>query len=683
MRFSAFLVVVVLIPEVYAQGVSRPATPLAQGQAYADSLAPTSLHVYTLGLAAGRFVYGEADQLGVDVVVSVVAPDGQRLATFDGTGRGAEPFQFTTEAAGEYQIEIQPIEGDAGRYELEVGRVEPVASDPEGRVDQLLAAFDSDRTPGGVVAVVESGEIVFARGYGMADLEQGVPITPQTPFHVASVSKQFTAFALAVLAEEGRLSLSDDVRTYLPELADLGDPITLRHLLTHTSGLRDQWGLWILAGGRLDDTIRQSDLARLIERQRALNYAPGTEFQYNNTGYLLAATVVERVTGEPFSEWMRRRVFEPLGMESTLVVDDLGRLIRGRAHSYQVGGDGFERAVLNFATYGPTGLSTTAGDLAKWLRNFHTAEVGGRGVMDRMLEPTDVATGDAFEYGLGLAFYDHRGLRRINHSGVDAGYRASLNYYPEIDAGVIVLANVASFSFFDTATEVAETFFASAMDDADAAGVAGSRPSPPTVPVVPAVLDSYVGAYVVGSGPAVRLYNHPYEGPYAVGGGPAVRFTRVEDHLVVETTGHPTLELVALSDTLFQVDTPSADIRVSFRAGPNGHVGQGSFHQNGRATPIRRVDSWQPTAEALDAFAGEYYSPELGTAYTVLVDDGQLVLRHRRHDDTTLTPQEAENSFRGEGQFASVQFDRDSRGVVTDMWVSNGRIRLLRFEKLE
>ncbi|HUG38893.1 MAG TPA: serine hydrolase [Longimicrobiales bacterium] len=395
-------------------------------------------------------------------------------------------------------------------------RAESLASTPGQRVDEIMADYRGD-TPGGVVAVMRTGEIVFARGYGLANVEYGIPNTPTTPYHMASVSKQFTAFAIAMLADEGRLSLDDDVRAHIPELADFGETITLRHLLTHTSGLRDQWTLWAMSGGRMDDVIRQEDLLGLILLQRALNFPPGSEFLYSNTGYTLLAEVVERVTGEDFGAWMRANVFEPLGMRSTQIYDDHQRIVPGRAYSYREGDDGLAKAVLSYANAGATSLFTTAHDLARWLRNFRTGEVGGAGVMARLQERGVLTTGDTLGYALGIGVGDYRGLRRIQHGGADAGYRTLLAYYPDIDAGVIVLANTASFNTGEVATEVAEAFFGGEMaaaepqsaDMADTADATG-------VPVAREVLERWTPDATELAAYAGRYYSPELETAYTI-----------------------------------------------------------------------------------------------------------------------------------------------------------------------
>ncbi|HLA63648.1 MAG TPA: serine hydrolase domain-containing protein, partial [Rhodothermales bacterium] len=260
--------------------------PLAVGAVEADSLGPDAVHAYALDLGAGQFVYVEADQQSTDVVLAVFGPDGSRVAGVDVTARGAEPFLFSTGAAGRYRLEVAPYNREAGRYAVTLRRAEPVATTPEGRVDQLMAAHDGNDRPGGVVAVIRDGEVAFTRAYGLADMAHGIPNTPATLFNIGSVSKQFAGIFFAMMAEEGRLSLDDDVRRYLPELPDFGPTVTLCHLLNHTSGYREVYGVLALQGRNVDgDILRREDAIEVVQHQPALQFAPGSRHLYNSTGY--------------------------------------------------------------------------------------------------------------------------------------------------------------------------------------------------------------------------------------------------------------------------------------------------------------------------------------------------------------------------------------------------------------
>ena len=263
---------------LFAQEVAQEAQPLTRNQPLEADLHPGEIHPYTLDLEAGTFVFGEVNQVSIDVVVKLLGPDGTQLAEFDNPARGPEPFSFTTEQAGVYRLEIRPfLEDETGSYAVHLRRTEPVAATPEGRVDQLMVVYDKPDAPGVALAITQDGAILYEQGYGSANLEYDIPITPETIFHVASVSKQFTAFAVTMLAAEGALSLDDDVRKYIPEVPDFGKTITLRHLIHHTSGLRDQWALLALAGWRLDDVITKEHILKLISNQKELNFEPEPE----------------------------------------------------------------------------------------------------------------------------------------------------------------------------------------------------------------------------------------------------------------------------------------------------------------------------------------------------------------------------------------------------------------------
>ena len=435
------------------------AAQLTLGTSLSDSLPTNGLRSYTLKLANGRFVHGEVNQISVDVVVKVMDPAGKMLAQFDSPARGPEPFQFKTENGGTYRIDVLPFEQNAGRFTIRLVADEAVATTPEGKIDQSMVRYYQPGSPGGVVAVTRGGKLVFAKGYGLADVEYDIPNTARTAFHLASVSKQFTAFAVLLLAQQNKLSLGDDVRKYVPELHDFGVIITLRHLLNHTSGLRDQWNLWSMSGHRMDDVIRQQDLMTLMINQRELNFKPGEEHLYCNSGYMLLSEIVTRVSGMPFGEYLKRNVFDPLGMHDTQVYDDHQRIVKGRAYSYENGDDGLKKAVLSYANSGATSLFSNVEDLAKWVRNWKIGEVGGQSVLKEMQVRGILNKGDTLEYALGVDVRAWRGQYRIAHSGGDAGYRTYVAYFPELDAGVIALGNVASFNAGQIAADAMEAFF--------------------------------------------------------------------------------------------------------------------------------------------------------------------------------------------------------------------------------
>jgi CubicO group peptidase (beta-lactamase class C family) len=381
------------------------------------------------------------------------------------------------------------------------------------RVDSILAATFPAGGPGAAVAVVQDGRVVLERARGLAQLEHAVPITPGTIFHVASVSKQFATFAVVLLAQQGKLSLDDDIRQHLPELPDFGHRITVRHLANHTSGIRDQWELLMMAGWRIDDVITRDQIMAMMRRQRELNFEPGSEYLYSNMGYSLLAEIVERTSGRPFGQFLEEAVFRPLGMHSTHVHNDHERVVPGRAYSYRaVGGQAgqqgdngaarWRNAVLSYANQGATSLFTTTGDLARWIINAETGQVGGPEGTATMRQRGVLARGDTIAYALGVQRGQHRGRVHWGHGGSDAGFRAQVMHFPEERLGIVVLSNSASTNASALAAALADVFLPPAPPVAQARGQGGTAaaaagqpaPQPPWAPA-PAELSSFAGAF--------------------------------------------------------------------------------------------------------------------------------------------------------------------------------------------
>ncbi|GAB3948174.1 hypothetical protein GCM10028805_21900 [Spirosoma harenae] len=369
-------------------------------------------------------------------------------------------------------------------------------ADLEKKADKLFAEWQGAGHPGVAVGVLHGGKLIYAKGFGEADVETGAPITPETIFHVASVSKEFTAYGIVLLAQEGKLSIDDDIRKYLPEVPDFGQKITIRHLIHHTSGLRDQWALLTMAGWGMSDEITKEHIFNLVRRQKELNFAPGAEYLYCNTGYTLLAEIVARVGKKPFRDWMQERVFGPLAMKNTLFYDDNERIVKGRAYSFYKDEDTkvLKKSILSFSNAGATSLFTTVTDLAKWIANFKTHTIGNTATMTQMLERGRLTNGDTILYAFALAHGKHKGLPYYGHAGADAGFRSYIGYFPDQDYGFIILSNQADSNPSAKALELADIYLASHLQKPK------DIPPPPKSPVTetrPAktVMTEYIGRY--------------------------------------------------------------------------------------------------------------------------------------------------------------------------------------------
>jgi CubicO group peptidase (beta-lactamase class C family) len=313
-------------------------------------------------------------------------------------------------------------------------------------VDKVFEKWDKTDSPGCALGIYKDGHVIYERGYGMANLNDDVVITPATVFHVASMSKQFTAASIILLAQQGKLSLDDDVHKYVPELPDFGERITIRHLIHHTSGLRDQWALLGLAGWRYSkDLITDDDVMSVVTRQKALNFKPGEKYMYSNTGFTLLALIVKRVSGMSLREFTNKNIFEPLGMTHTHFRDDHEEIIKHDALGYEREGDDkpFRMSLTNFDTTGATSLHTTVEDLLLWDENFYHPRVGGPAFVAQMIESGKLNSGEVQDYASGLAFGKYKGLPTVGHGGADAGYRSDMTRFPEQHFSAAVLCNSA------------------------------------------------------------------------------------------------------------------------------------------------------------------------------------------------------------------------------------------------
>ena len=369
----------------------------------------------------------------------------------------------------------------------------------EGTVDELFAEWDRSDSPGAALAVTRDSEVIYKQGYGMANLEYDIPITTTTTFELASVSKQFTAFTIAILSHEGKLSLDDDIRTYLPDVPDFGSTITIRHLLHHTSGIRDYIQLFVLAGVRLDDVVSLKDVLKMVSRQKTLNFEPGTAHLYSNTGYNLLAAIVEAVTGNSFREWTDTNIFKPLGMVNSQFCDDHEMILKHRAYGYQaVENDGFKHVVNNTTAVGDGFLYSTVEDIAKWILHFDTARIGEQTVLEQMHERGVLSNGEQIDYAFGLHISEYKTLKTVGHGGAWRGFRSHLMRFPDQKFGVVILCNLDTSDPRSLAEKVADIY----LDDV-LASVEASEPDEavePTEkttsePLSPEQLTEFEGAY--------------------------------------------------------------------------------------------------------------------------------------------------------------------------------------------
>jgi CubicO group peptidase (beta-lactamase class C family) len=523
----------------------------------------------------------------------------------------------------------------------------------ERRVDSLFARHAAGLVPGVAVAVVRNDTVIFRKGYGYADLEHRIPITPSSVFDAASVSKQFTGLAVSMLVEQGKIRLDDDVRKYIPELyAFSPPPITVSHLLHHTSGLRDWPGSLTLAGWNNGDLISFEQILRFAYDQRTLNFVPGAEHTYSNTNYNLLAEIVARVSGKSFRAFTDDSIFRPLGMTSTHFRTRLGDVFPQRTWSYTRGSDSTWTLVPNgLLAQGSSSLFTTADDLAKWITNYGTRAVGGSAAVEHMLAPGRLNDGSPVKYGFGVLVDTWRGIPMITHNGGWAGYSSFTVYFPKQHNGVVLLANT-PIDADAAGIALSEIFFAKDLAPATATAGKGSGAE---VTVPNATLDEYAGVYRLGPGWYVRIRRD--------GTVMRVRATREDE-----------FPMTARSPREFWVDDYGQSI--TFQRDSAQRVT--SILYRGKSAP--RVDESSQRSAPLADYAGTYESGELAIRYSIAPRDSTLVMQTFRRTAISLSRAVGDDFTAADG--LDVWFERDASGRVTGFAASWGtRNRNIRFTR--
>jgi hypothetical protein len=397
---------------------------------------------------------------------------------------------------------------------------------------------------------------------------------------------------------------------------------------------------------------------KMVRHQKELNFDPGAENLYSNTGYTLLAVIVERVSGQSFRDYTDANMFKPLGMTNTHFHDDHERIVKNRAYSYSSAGPGggFKAAPLNYANVGATSLFTTAEDLARWVINFEEKKIGGADVIKQMHQQGVLNSGKQINYAFGLSIGPYRGLNTVGHAGGDAAYRSFAFWFPEQRFGVVVLSNFGSLNPQQMAMRIADLYLADKLTAEPPKAATAERTA---VKVDPAILEAYAGRYLLD-------------------GRTLVTITKEGEKLMGQPAGSSKAEMIPLSETTFFVKEANSEI--TFERDEKGNVVRFAMKSGSQTQSAKRLNA-PATAAQLSEFGGDYYSPELGTSYMLVVKDGKLVAQHRRHDDIPLTELEGDLFSSNRWFFQTVHFTRDSEKRVTGFRLTSGRARNVRFDR--
>jgi CubicO group peptidase (beta-lactamase class C family) len=523
------------------------------------------------------------------------------------------------------------------------------------RVDALFAEWDNPGSPGCALGIIREGQLVYARGYGMGNLDYNVPLTPNSVFYIASTSKQFTAASIVLLAQRGILSLEDDIRKYLPEIPRYDHPIAIRHLVHHTSGLRDYLTLMDLAGKSHEDYFDLADAIESLARQKGLNFPPGEQYLYCNSGYVLLAEIVKRASGQSLREFAQEAIFGPLGMTATHFDDDHKTVVKNRVVSYGCRkGGGFQRYLKSFDAVGSGGLLTTINDLFLWDRNFYDQRLGGSNFISHMLTRGRLNNGRALNYAFGLEHGEYRGLKTVAHPGSMLGFRTQMLRFPKQRFSVICLANLDTINPGRLAHQVADIYLADTF-------AVDSSVVEELHKLSDGELRAFTGVYQsLTSGMIVELFMH-------------------EGRLTADVLGL-NLPLAPVSDTSFRALDAPTELEIAFaRQGQDRALRARVIIEGQEPDTFQAIEVVSPTPDQLVDYVGDYYSDELQVSYKLVLEDDGLHCIYRNAPRNPLRPG-SRDVFRLPQ--ATLSFARDERDVVLGFILSADGARNLEFEKM-
>jgi CubicO group peptidase (beta-lactamase class C family) len=532
------------------------------------------------------------------------------------------------------------------------------------QIDAVFAQYAEPARPGCAVGVMRNGQAVHAKGYGLTDVERGVAITPTTVFDIGSTSKQFAAASVIMLELDGKLSLSDDVRKYLPELPDYGKPIKIDNLLRHTSGLRDYTALLSLAGLEVEGVTTDEQALAVIAHQRQLNFPTGSRYEYSNSGFFLLSVIVERVSGKPLGEFARERLFQPLGMSTARFRDKHAEIIPNRALGYAADAEApegtvrFKNAVSNWEQTGDGALHLSIEDLFKWDENFYQPRVGGTQLIEQLTQQGALADGEKITYARGLFVDEYRGVPRVHHAGNWVGYNAMLARFPKQHTSVAILCNFEGAEASELSEKVADIVLADILTTP--ASVKEQKTAKQAA-AQPVAHERLLGSYFAAKNETI------------------LNVIEQQGALILKIGAMP-LPLAATGPTSFEVQGFPVKVDFSLKGKDPAHELQLRIGNDDSMTAARFASA-APSAAQLQDYTGTFYSPELDVTWPLVVDQGKLAIRdqHRKFE-TKIQPVEPAMKDAFSGEAGLLRFTRDAAGKVTGFDLSASRMRGIRFE---
>lgn len=526
------------------------------------------------------------------------------------------------------------------------------------KIDSLFTSWNVPNHPGGSVLISKEGKTIFSKSYGLANIEYNIPNTNNTLYNIGSISKQFTAMGIVLLEEKDKLSFEDDIRKHIPELPDFGETITIRHLLHHTSGLRDLHGLLGLAGWRSGDLETNDDVYRIIKNQKELNFKPKEEFLYSNTGYILLAKIIENISQLKFDQWMKQNIFQPLGMKNSYVETSIDNVVPNNATSYYLR-KGPKRALEYWGYFGSGNMHSTIGDINIWLQNFSTPQKNWDSAFNKLLLTTTLNNGFETNYGFGIRIEDYSGKKVIQHGGSVGGFRAIARTFPNEQLNIVILTNYSKSNIGSKANKISDIF---QNNNKVIPTKKVTRVSAKFTKLSNKKLKEFEGVYWSDSeksGRKVYIKNDTLR--YSSSDKNEWPLLPTDMHTF--TMIHPSVKPIIKFDKI----THQMTIKIK-----NNLPGIFSLLQ-------KNLDK---NVKDLKMFVGNYYSQELKTIYSISIDEkSNIYLEHARHGKIKLE-QLYNNIFSGNWPIRTVEIKRNEKGNVKGLRISNGRTRNVWFKKI-
>ncbi len=519
----------------------------------------------------------------------------------------------------------------------------------ETKIDALIPKMVNDSTPGFVVGIVQNGKLIFSKGYGIANLSYNIPNDPKMVYNIGSVSKQFLGYAFAMLHLRGDLNIDDPVGKYLENWPEFKHAVTLRHLLTHTSGYREAYTMSNLAGRIIGvDRLSRKECLDVVRKQPELEFVPGSRWTYNSTAWVILAEVLEKVTGQPADEWVEKNILLPLEMKDTQIESYVGEVIHNAAESYSFNKEkGYTNEESNRAIFGAAEIYSNIPDLVKWINNFKTAEIAGKEVNDLFLKPFILNDGSNSEYALGINNSSYRGLKRFRHTGGHEAFATQLSYFPDQDLGIITISNFGGKGWLDT-SKIADLLLEEYM-------TAPTDKENQEFEITKEKLEQLEGLYI-----------------YSLLNG-TMTLTIIEDTLTID--GHT--KLSPISQNTFLIDKWNTQIQFN-----NISKEKTQFvFEDGKNETYSKVDKWIPSKRDLRPYEGDYWSDELETVYHLIIKENNLTIQHRWLGELSLEPV-AKDFFKTDWGFY-VKFNRNNDRYISNLSINSGRTLNVIFHRKE